>query len=656
MYYLLTDILANIYQQTIIAIQDTLDQELNEMPPHRIVEHTVLTLVSSYILYQIFNRAHRANSFINHHGGDGIKRLLLNTALEAPVAGNYLKKTIDEDILLAKVDFIASTLKAHLEYTGSGKLDKNPLTIDEVKREQQSIVDTINKDILAKASGQFYGSNSKEVEEYLSETSAVMSRLNPLHADTNKLMPLMYSEVIEIARDLFHGPQGGTYGVITHGGTYSIVEAVIAYSRRARKFIPQGDFNIVVPETAHWAFEKAGQIVGVEVRKCSIDMSSKKADVNSMRSLIDKNTILLVGSAPNYPYGIADDIDEIAKLGLDNNIGVHVDACLGGFYTCFESYDEENILPHYDFRIEGVTSLSADTHKYGQAPKGSSLLLTNDQSLANYLSYAFAGNAGGIYATLGMGGSSSLARIQEILTTMKSKGRAEYERITKGIAKIRTDILSEITNQQQRQNSIFNKITVIGEPKLNVIAFTADDSCFFQEPVNILQVLEYMNERKKWDLNVLQNPHGFHLCLTAVHVDSSINTCKVFMSDLSEALDFAIKNPITLAETKGSCGVYGTKAKIGMLSDPILEEAAISYTHAKYNYWPDAKTLEELHAIRIKVEDATKDVAEKLVNYEIKKIAARVVAEQHNTDINILLKKIKQPDVASMEKVAALRK
>lgn len=656
----LLDALSTQIEQSVTAMQAYVDSQLEHVSPHEILQNTALTLFVAYTSLYALRAVSDSYRFVKHQGSDGVKRKVFQAALSLPVAGGWLRNQINKDILYEKVSFVASALRAHLNHLGSGKLEAPSMSIDAIRREQQGIIHDLDEDSLARVSGHRYAFLSEEAAQYQAETSRITSFKNPLHAD--KKMERMYAEVLEIARDLFHGPEGDTYGVITHGGTSSIVDAVTAYRRSAeqkRSLKRNKKFNIVVPETAHWAFDKAGLGKFVEVRKCSINPETKQADLESMESLIDEDTILLVGSAPNYPYGIADDIEAIGVLGLRKNIGVHVDACLGGFYTCFMEGTKENPAPIFDFRMPGVTSISADTHKYGQAPKGSSVLLTNNEDIAKSLRWAFAGNAGGMYATPGADGSSSLARIQEILTTFKSKGRNEYKRITSGISVIRENILAKINELREHQDSIFHKIKIVGDPKLNVIAFVADDSYPLGDPINMYQVLEYMNEHKKWDLNVLQNPPGFHLCLTAVHVDSKINTCEEFVKDFAEAIEYSVKHPKSQAETKGSCGVYGAKAKIsakpivGLFADSIFEEAAIEYTQTLYNYWPDAETLTQLCAIKIDREGLNDQQAEQLLMYEIKKIAARVVAEKDGVDVDMLLKKIQKPEFDMEDRVSA---
>ncbi len=183
--------------------------------------------------------------------------------------------------------------------------------------------------------------------------------------------------------DLFHAEAvTGTepVGMVTSGGTGSITHAMLAYREHGTQERGVTHPNVVKPETAHPAFDKACHLFGIELRVAPIDPDTTQVDVEAMASLIDDQTLAIVGSACNYGYGTVDPIEELGRLALDRGVGLHVDCCLGGFILPFGQqlgYD----IPLFDFRVPGVTTISADTHKYGYALKGTSILMFADKAL-----------------------------------------------------------------------------------------------------------------------------------------------------------------------------------------------------------------------------------------------------------------------------------
>lgn len=195
-------------------------------------------------------------------------------------------------------------------------------------------------------------------------TSAVYGKAsytNPLHPDIFPGVCKMEAEVIRMTANLFNG-NDKTCGTMTTGGTESIIMACKAYRDYAREEHGITTPNMVLPVTAHTAFDKAAQYLGIHVKSVRVDETTWTVDLKAMERAITSNTIMLAGSAPNYPYGTMDNIEGIAALGKKYNIPVHVDACLGGFVIIFMERAGYSLKP-YDFRVHGVTSISADTHK-----------------------------------------------------------------------------------------------------------------------------------------------------------------------------------------------------------------------------------------------------------------------------------------------------
>jgi len=259
-------------------------------------------------------------------------------------------------------------------------------------------------------SGTVYNS-SQELGTLMTEVYGMAAWTNPLHSDAFPGLRKMEAEVVRIACDLFNG-SSDSCGCVTTGGTESIILACKAYRDKGREDgIEIGE--MLVPVTAHAAFDKAAELLGMRIRHVPVDEVTKRVKVDTMRRMISSNTVMLVGSAPQFPHGSMDDIQDIAALGVRKGIPVHVDACLGGFLVAF--MEEAGFsVPPFDFRLPGVTSISADTHKYGFAPKGSSVILYRDMKYREYQWFCFPDWPGGIYATPTIGEQKTKTRTKLI--------------------------------------------------------------------------------------------------------------------------------------------------------------------------------------------------------------------------------------------------
>ncbi|XP_028402670.1 sphingosine-1-phosphate lyase 1-like isoform X2 [Dendronephthya gigantea] len=245
---------------------------------------------------------------------------------------------------------------------------------------------------------------------------------NPLHPDVFPGVRKMEAEVVQMCVNLFNGGSDAC-GTMTASGTNSILMACKSYRDWGRDVKGITKPEIVVSESAHAAFEKAAEYFRMKLIKVPVNQKKRSVSIKAMRKAITRNTVLLVGSAPEFPSGIIDNIEEIAKLGKRYNIGVHVDACLGGFVLGFMKSAGFK-LPPYDFSVDGVTSISADAHKYGCAPKGSSVILYHTKSLRHYQYHTSTEWTGGIYATATMSGSRPGVLVAQCWTTMMHLGKS----------------------------------------------------------------------------------------------------------------------------------------------------------------------------------------------------------------------------------------
>jgi glutamate/tyrosine decarboxylase-like PLP-dependent enzyme len=278
----------------------------------------------------------------------------------------------------------------------------------------------------------------------------------------------------------------------------------------------------VKPETAHPAFDKACHLFDIEVKRAPVDPKTTLVEVDWVADNIDDSTVALIGSACNYGYGTVDPIPALSDLALERGVGLHVDGCLGGFLLPFGQRLGIDI-PVFDFRLPGVTTISADTHKYGYALKGSSVLLYRDAELRRYQYFMRTDWPGGLYSSPGMSGSRSGGIVAATWASMVSLGREGYLRIARGIFDTAAAIKAGVASVPE--------LHVVGDPFF-CIAFTSDD-------VDIFHVNDAMVARG-WRLNGLQRPPGFHFCVTRPNTPPGV--ADRFVDDLREAVRYA-RNP-----------------------------------------------------------------------------------------------------------------
>jgi glutamate/tyrosine decarboxylase-like PLP-dependent enzyme len=323
--------------------------------------------------------------------------------------------------------------------------------------------------------------------------------------------------------DMLHGdavPGGTVCGVLTSGGTESLMNPLLVYREWGRlRGITRP--NVVMPVTAHPAFNKGAHYFGIDLRLAAVT-DAFVADMGSVRSLVDENTVALIGSAGTYPHGLIDPIDQLSALALERGIKLHVDGCLGGFIL---AWGEElgHPVPVFDFRQPGVTSISADTHKYGFGLKGSSVLLYRSPELRKLQYFIQPGWPGGLYTSPGMSGSRSGGIIAAAWAAMMSLGRDGYVAIARDIfdtaRRLRTVIESH------------DELCVFGDPFFNV-AFTTTAA----SGLDIYLVNDLLATRR-WRLNGLQLPAGVHFCVTRPNTQAGV--VDRFAADLAEAVQYA---------------------------------------------------------------------------------------------------------------------
>jgi len=389
-------------------------------------------------------------------------------------------------------------------------------------------------------SGQISGSyycGDHEHYDYVSDAFALFAHVNALQRDVCPSGTKFEGEIIAMTLDMLHADavtESTPVGIVTSGGTGSITHAMLAYREVAREERGILHPNVVKPETAHPAFDKACHLFGIELRVAPVDPDTATVVVEDMAALIDTNTIAIIGSACNYGYGTIDPIEELSELALTRGVGLHVDGCLGGFILPWGrelGYD----IPLFDFRVPGVTSISADTHKYGYGVKGSSVLAMRDKALRNSQYFYLTDWTGGKYCSPGMDGSRSLGLLAATWASMVAMGRDGY--LAKADA-----IFSTAATMQEAVRS-HAELRIIGSPTF-CFSFTSD-------VFDIYHVNDFMRLRG-WRFNGQQYPNAIHMAVTGPQTQAGVTD--KFATDLAEAVAYGVERK---DEPAGSAAIYG---------------------------------------------------------------------------------------------------
>ena len=360
---------------------------------------------------------------------------------------------------------------------------------------------------------------------FMAEAFERFAHVNALQRDMCPSTTRFEGEIIAMTLDMLNASavvDTAPVGMVTSGGSGSILHAVLAYRDRGRADGIDRP-NIVKPETGHPAFDKAGYLLDVEIRRAPVDPDSTKADLDAMAGLIDDNTVAIIGSATNYGYGTIDPITQLGELALERGVGLHVDGCLGGFILPWgEALGYE--LPLWDFRVPGVTTISADTHKYGYGFKGTSVLSFSDKALRNGQYFYLTDWTGGKYCSPGIEGSRSGGLLAATWAAMVSLGRDGYMDYARGIF--------ETSFAMQDAVRSHPALRVIGDPSF-CFSFTSDE-------LDIYHVNDFLKTRG-WRLNGQQYPDAIHMAVTRPQIQPGV--VERFATDLADAVDYAAGGP-----------------------------------------------------------------------------------------------------------------
>lgn len=395
-------------------------------------------------------------------------------------------------------------------------------------------------------SGAVYHGDEAHIE-FLNQVYTLNSQGNPLHADVWPSGAKYEAEIVAMTANMLSAQAAEAAdsatqvgGTVTSGGTESILLAMRTYRDWARDKRGIQRPEVVAPVTAHVAFDKAAQYFNIRLKKIPVD-AQFRADVQAARRAITRNTIALVGSAPAFPHGTLDPIAALSQLARERGIGFHTDACLGAFVLPWA----ERLgypIPAYDFRLPGVTSISADTHKYGYAAKGTSVVLYRSAELRRYQYFTATDWPGGLYFSPTFAGSRPGGLSAACWAALLATGEEGYLEATRRILETAKRIRDGV--------AAIPGLTVLGDP-LWVIAFTSSS-------LDIFRVLDEMTQRG-WHLNGLHRPAAVHLAVTQRHTQPGI--AERFLQDLAAAVAAVEARP----QAKGGMApVYGMAATMPM--------------------------------------------------------------------------------------------
>jgi sphinganine-1-phosphate aldolase len=391
---------------------------------------------------------------------------------------------------------------------------------------------------------------------FLAEVYRHFAHMNVLQRDMYPSATKFEGEIISMTLGLLNGDAASgegdaPCGVLTSGGSESLISAMLVYRERGRE---RGiaEPELVMPVTAHVALLKGGHYLGVRTIQTPVT-GDFRADTEAIAAAIGPRTVALVGSAGTYPHGVVDPLDALSELALEHDLGLHVDACLGGFILPWAERLGQD-LPTWDFRLPGVTSISADTHKYGYAPKGTGVLLYRNADLRHRQYFVNTEWPGGIYASPGIAGSRSGGLIAATWAALVSLGESGYLELAE-------DILATTTALREAVESI---------PELRALGHSPFMVAFGSEDLDIWHVNDALQDRG-WRMNGCQRPPGLHFCVTRPNTLPGV--AEAFAADLGEAVAYA-KDPPSTPPRSGA--LYGG----GGADMPPAAEMLIGYLDA----------------------------------------------------------------------------
>jgi len=393
--------------------------------------------------------------------------------------------------------------------------------------------------------------------DLLNQAYQSFSAANGLNPSAFKSLKRFESDIIAATAKLHHGTPE-VCGVVTSGGTESCLLAVKTYRDLARAKRGVKAPEMILPTTAHVAWFKASEYFGVRVRLLPLD-DDLRADVKRLKGLVNRHTVMILGSAPEYPHGTIDPIEAMGEIAQRYGVPLHVDACVGGFILPFMAMNGIE-LPLWDWRVPGVTSISADLHKYGFAAKGASTITYRNLDLLKHQMFVYEDWPGGVFASPALLGTRPGGAYAAAWAALQHFGIDGYRDLA--------NLTSMAFDGLRAGIEAMPELCVLGDPLGPLLAYGSTTP-----EVNIFAVGDQMDARG-WHVNRLQSPDGLHAMITAQH----LAVVDDYLSDLRAAVATVKADP-SLAR-KGGAATYGMMAHLplrGMVKSRVLDMFAGMY-------------------------------------------------------------------------------
>ena len=356
------------------------------------------------------------------------------------------------------------------------------------------------------------------VHEVAEQAARLYLHENALNTQAFPSLRQIQSDVVGWTAGLLHGDDS-VAGFLTSGGTESILCGVLAARERAAAERGITEPEMVVAESAHAAFHKAAHNFGITLHKAPV-RADWTADVDAMADLCGPNTVLVVGSAPQYPQGVQDDIPAIAALAMSVGANCHVDACMGGFVLPFAEMLGREVTP-WDFRVDGVTTISADIHKLGYAPKGVSVILHRTKESRSYQTFVFDGWLGGFYASPNMQGTRSGLPMACAWAVMSHLGVEGYVDLTRQTL--------ENADLFRAGVDVIDGIRVLGDGRFHLVAMAADPA--FEPEIDMFALGDALVQ-KGWYHDRQGPPDSLHSTIS----NTNTGVIEEYLGDLAAAV------------------------------------------------------------------------------------------------------------------------
>jgi glutamate/tyrosine decarboxylase-like PLP-dependent enzyme len=397
----------------------------------------------------------------------------------------------------------------------------------------------------------------EEHSDFLKECYHRFACENGLNPTAFKSLKKFETEIISATADILNGTPE-VCGVVTSGGTESCLLSVKTYRDMAREQRRVKKPEMVMPETAHVAWFKASEYFGVKIRLVPL-REDLTPDLKKLEKLLNRNTVMIVGSAPEYPHGTIDPIEAMGAIAQRRGIPLHVDACVGGFILPFMAMNGEQIPP-WDYRVPGVTSISADIHKYGYAAKGASTITYRNLDYLRYQMFVCQDWPGGVFASSALLGTRPGGAYAAAWGVLQYFGKEGYRRLARETL--------QAVNRLKAGVAEIPGLAIMGNPIGPLFAYRSTSP-----ELNIYAVGDQMDARG-WQVNRNQNPDGLHAMVTSQH----LRVVDQYLADLRESVATVRAQP-ELAQ-QGGAATYGMLSHVplrGMVRKKVLEMYAEQY-------------------------------------------------------------------------------